>query len=102
MDLYIVFPLRDDEEVPPAPPTIHIDPDESLAGHPELGRYATVLQQDFDNLERVQRGLLSSTKGAISLAAYQESRIRKYHQTIDAYVRADTALIDRVAATAER
>jgi hypothetical protein len=36
----------------------------------------------------VQKGMIASKKGAVSLASYQESRIRHLHQTIDKYLNA--------------
>ena len=36
----------------------------------------------------VQKGMIASRKGAVSLASYQESRIRHLHQTIDKYLNA--------------
>jgi hypothetical protein len=36
----------------------------------------------------VQRGMKASRKGAVSLASYQESRIRHLHQTLDKYLKA--------------
>ena len=36
----------------------------------------------------VQKGMIASRKGAVSLASYQESRIRHLHQSIDKYLNA--------------
>jgi hypothetical protein len=45
-----------------------------------------VADQDTDNLMRIQRGLRASKKPGVTLARYQESRIRHYHETLDAYM----------------
>ena len=42
--------------------------------------------QDTATLERVQRGLASSSKPGVTLAVYQESRIRHFHSTLGTYL----------------
>jgi phenylpropionate dioxygenase-like ring-hydroxylating dioxygenase large terminal subunit len=60
--------------------------DQKWADAPELGSAAMVADQDTDNLMRIQRGLRASKKPGVTLARYQESRIRHYHETLDAYM----------------
>ncbi|MBC7505549.1 MAG: hypothetical protein H7267_07485 [Sandarakinorhabdus sp.] len=38
---------------------------------------------------RIQRGLRDSKKPGVTLAAYRESRLRHYHETLDTYMAAD-------------
>jgi Ring hydroxylating alpha subunit (catalytic domain) len=45
-----------------------------------------VADQDTDNLRRIQKGLKASRKPGVTLARYQESRIRHFHATLDAYL----------------
>jgi hypothetical protein len=45
-----------------------------------------VADQDTDNLMRIQRGLRTSRKPGVTLTQYQESRIRHFHETLDAYL----------------
>ena len=45
-----------------------------------------VVDQDTDNLIRIQRGLQANKRGSVTLAAYQESRIRHFHQTLEHYL----------------
>ena len=45
-----------------------------------------VVDQDTDNLIRIQKGLLTNKRGTVTLAAYQESRIRHFHETLDHYL----------------
>ena len=45
-----------------------------------------VADQDTDNLMRIQRGLRTSRKPGVTLASYQESRIRHFHGTLDDYM----------------
>ena len=74
----------------PAPATMTmLGPDERWADAPELGSAAMVADQDTDNLMRIQRGLRTSRKPGVTLARYQESRIRHFHSTLDAYMGLD-------------
>ena len=47
---------------------------------------ARVFDQDASNLPQVQKGMKASRKGAVTLANYQEVRIRHFHQTLDKYL----------------
>lgn len=40
----------------------------------------------MSNLGAMTKGLKASKKGTVSLAHYQESRIRHHHQTLDKYL----------------
>ncbi len=46
----------------------------------ELGSLARVFDQDEFNLEAVQKGLRSTSRSAVTLSAYQESKIRHFHR----------------------
>jgi phenylpropionate dioxygenase-like ring-hydroxylating dioxygenase large terminal subunit len=71
----------------PAPAKIHwLGVDQPWADAPELGSAARISDQDTDNLKRIQRGLRATKKPGVTLAVYQESRIRHFHQTLDAYM----------------
>ena len=71
----------------PEPATIHwLGEDETWSSAPELGSAGMVADQDTDNLKRIQRGVRASKKPGITLARYQESRIRHFHETLDAYM----------------
>ena len=56
---------------------------DAFSSVPELGALGPVFDQDDANLPAVQRGMKASKKGAVSLASYQESRIRHLHATLD-------------------
>jgi hypothetical protein len=45
-----------------------------------------VADQDTENLRRIQKGLRTSRKPGVTLARYQESRIRHFHSTLDSYM----------------
>lgn len=59
---------------------------DAFSSVPELGALGPVFDQDDANLPAVQRGMKASKKGAVSLASYQESRIRHLHATLDNYL----------------
>ena len=65
-----------------------LGPDQKWSDAPELGSAAMVADQDTDNLMRIQKGLRTSRKPGVTLARYQESRIRHFHETLDAYMNA--------------
>lgn len=53
-----------------------------------LGPYGPVIDQDMPNLMRLQKGLRATRKPGITLANYQEIRIRHFHKTLEEYLRA--------------
>jgi Ring hydroxylating alpha subunit (catalytic domain) len=63
-----------------------LGPNQKWAEAPELGSAAMVADQDSDNLMWIQKGLRASKKPGVTLARYQESRIRHFHDTLDAYM----------------
>lgn len=83
--MYLFAKAPDGSHPPPAKMTL-LREDQSWADAPELGSASMVVDQDTDNLMRIQRGLRASRKPGVTLARYQESRIRHYHQTLDAYM----------------
>ena len=58
-------------------------PDEPWSSVHELGPTGLILDQDDDNLPRIQRGLHAGGKSGVTFANYQEIRIRHLHQTLD-------------------
>jgi len=87
MDVWLLNPFESSTgQAPHAPEPVIIDCADGV-GHVEaLGRFRMVLQQDLDNLPLVQRGLMTSKKGAVTLGDYQEVRIRHFHQVLDQYL----------------
>lgn len=74
-------------EVPPAPAKLNRLPDDQpFSAAPELGALGPVFDQDMRNLLAMTKGMKASRKGAVSLANYQESRIRHHHETLDKYL----------------
>lgn len=74
-------------EVPPPPAKLNRLPDDQpFSAAPELGALGPVFDQDMNNLGAMTKGLRASKKGTVSLASYQESRIRHHHETLDKYL----------------
>jgi hypothetical protein len=86
VDVYVLAPLDDQSELPPAPAIIEVGPNEKLPDVPELGRFSFVLEQDFSNLPYVQRGMHASKVGRTTLERYQGARIDHYNRTLDEYL----------------
>jgi hypothetical protein len=86
MDVWLLEPPPLGEARPPAAEVRFLGADDSWAEAPELGYLGPILDQDTATLERVQRGLAASVKPGVTLAKYQESRIRHFHQTLGRYL----------------
>ncbi len=79
---------------PPAPGTPRPDPapvrwlreGENFADITELGLLGPVFDQDYFNLPYLQEGLHTTRKPGITLAAYQESRIRHFHRLLEQWL----------------
>jgi phenylpropionate dioxygenase-like ring-hydroxylating dioxygenase large terminal subunit len=86
MEIMFLFSKAPDGSHPPAATMTMLGKDQKWADAPELGSAAMVADQDTDNLMRIQKGLRTSRKPGVTLARYQESRIRHFHETLDAYM----------------
>ncbi|HUY64578.1 MAG TPA: aromatic ring-hydroxylating dioxygenase subunit alpha [Acidimicrobiales bacterium] len=71
---------------PAAAVTRHLGEGDRWADAPELGYLGRILDQDTATLGRVQRGLESADRPDLVFSAYQESRIRHFHATLDLYL----------------
>lgn len=89
MEIMFLFSKAPDGSHPEPAEMRMLGPDEMWSDAPELGSAAMVADQDTDNLMRIQRGLRTSRKPGVTLMRYQESRIRHFHETLDAYMDAD-------------
>jgi phenylpropionate dioxygenase-like ring-hydroxylating dioxygenase large terminal subunit len=86
MEIMFLFAKAPDGSHPTPAKMTMLGPDQKWSDAPELGSAAMVADQDTDNLMRIQKGLRASKKPGVTLARYQESRIRHYHQTLDDYM----------------
>ena len=89
MEIFFLFPKAADGSHPKAAPIVWLSEDEPWSTVEAMGSAAMVVDQDTDNLKRIQRGLRATKKTGVTLANYQESRIRHFHQTLDQYLAAE-------------
>ncbi|MDH3754786.1 MAG: aromatic ring-hydroxylating dioxygenase subunit alpha [Acidimicrobiia bacterium] len=74
-------------ERPPPAKITWLGPDDSwVEKAPELGNLARVFEQDTFNLPKVQAGLHTTQRSGVTLANYQESKIRHIHSLIDRWI----------------
>ena len=88
MEIMFLFSKSPDGSHPTPATMTMLGPDEKWADAPELGSAGMIADQDTHNLMRIQKGLRTSRKPGVTLAQYQESRIRHFHETLDAYMNA--------------
>jgi hypothetical protein len=75
------------DEPKPAPAQVRwVAADEDFADVQELGLLGPVFDQDVANLPYVQEGLKTLRKPGVTLATYQESRIRHFHSTLQTWM----------------
>ena len=88
MDVMLLEPVPRTGPRPPTAPTRHLDAGQRWADATELGYLGRILDQDTATLARLQRGLETGAGPDVTLARYQESRIRHFHATLGEYLRA--------------
>ena len=86
MEVLYLVPFRGKR--PPAAPVHHLGIDDDWTQAPELGFLARVFNQDTANLGRLQAGLRSARHRHVTLANYQKSKIRHFHELLDRYLNA--------------
>jgi nitrite reductase/ring-hydroxylating ferredoxin subunit len=90
MECMLLAPVGEGQERPPAAPVHWLAEDDDWTEAPELGGLAQVFNQDIGNIPYVQRGLHSLVRGkpsrGLTLANYQDVRIRHYHALLDRYL----------------
>jgi len=88
-DVYLLGRHPKGEPCPPAAPMNRLGDDEPFTAAPEIGALGPVFEEDMRNLPYMTKGMKASKKAHVSLASYQESRIRHHHQTLDKYLGLD-------------
>ena len=81
-EVMFMLPVPAGQDRPPAAPIRWLGVDDDYLEAPELGSLAKVFNQDQLNLRAVQQGLRSVPEGSITLAEYQETKIRHFHATL--------------------
>ena len=86
LDVYLLYVVPEGA-APGAPAeTRWLKPGESWTTAAELGGLGQIFDQDEQNFLQIQRGLKAGGKPGVTLADYQESRIRHLHDTLDRYL----------------
>ncbi len=90
MEIFLLTRFPDGADSPPDAATTRLTADQRFSDAADVmgAGFANVFSQDDANLPQVQKGLKASKKGTVSLANYQEVRIRQFHQTLDKYLNA--------------
>ena len=86
LEVYLLYVAPPDAPPVRPPATRWIAAGEPWTSAPELGGLGAIFDQDERNFARIQRGLKAGGKAGVTLAQYQESRIRHLHDTIDRYL----------------
>lgn len=73
-------------ERPPPAEVVRLDANQPWTDAAELGMLGKVFDQDTFNMERVQRGLETTRKPGVTLAGYQEAKVRWLNETLDAWL----------------
>jgi len=85
-EVWLLLPYPDGNAPPPAATLRVLAEHENFADVAALSYFGPILDQDATLMPRVQRGLRSSVKGTVTLANYQEIRIRQMRQTLSHYL----------------
>ena len=87
MEVMYLSPCPQDKPRPKPAKMRLLAPDEDwLEALDELGPVAAIFHQDMANMPIVQRGLKTMKTPRLTIANYQESRIRHLHRTLEKYV----------------
>jgi len=86
MDVMLLEPVPEGAARPAPSPTRFLADGQSWADAPELGYFGRILNQDTATMGRVQQGLQALSAPDVTLARYQENRIRHFHSTLGAYL----------------
>jgi nitrite reductase/ring-hydroxylating ferredoxin subunit len=92
MECIFMVAMPEGTELPPAATVHWLTEEDDWTAAPELGSLAEIFNQDMGNIPYVQRGLKSLKRGkpsgGVTLANYQDVRIRHFHALIDKYLNA--------------
>jgi phenylpropionate dioxygenase-like ring-hydroxylating dioxygenase large terminal subunit len=84
MEVLLLAPFKG--ERPPPAPVQHLDADQPWTEAGDLGMLAKVFEQDTFNMHRVQVGLETTRKPGVTLAGYQEAKVRWLNETLDRWL----------------
>ncbi len=84
MEVFLLAPFTGPRPAPAK--TTFLGPDDSWTLAPELGMLGKVFEQDSYNMAKVQKGLEQARKPGVTLANYQESKVRWLHDLLGKWV----------------
>jgi Ring hydroxylating alpha subunit (catalytic domain) len=90
-EVRLLFPVPPGEDRPKDVPLHQLEPDEPWSNAKEMGELGPVIDQDLNNLAKVQLGLHSDGITAVNFSRYQEGNIRRMHRRIDELIAAGRA-----------
>jgi hypothetical protein len=86
MEVFLLAPFRGTR---PPPAKMHwLEIGEPWTNAPELGTLANVFDQDTFNIPNIQAGLRAASHDHVTLARYQETKIRHFHTLLEKYINA--------------
>lgn len=85
-DIMLLQPVPDHGPRPAPAEPVRLGIDDSYTTVPNFGFLGPVLDQDTENFRRQWAGMRTSLKHGQTLGNYQESRIRRFHRTLDEYL----------------
>jgi phenylpropionate dioxygenase-like ring-hydroxylating dioxygenase large terminal subunit len=88
-EIMFMMPVPKGQPRPAPAPVQWLDCDDDYMEAPQLGMLAKVFNQDQLNLRQVQAGLRSLPGGRITLAHYQETKIRHFHHQLNDFLGID-------------
>jgi hypothetical protein len=84
MEVIFLAPFTGERPLPA--PIRWLGEHETFTDEPGLGMLAKIFNQDLYNMPRVQAGLESTSKPGVTLANYQESKVRWLNATLDEWL----------------
>ena len=84
MEVLLLAPFTGERPAPA--PALHLDAEQPWTDAEPLGMLGKVFDQDTFNMERVQRGLETTRKPGVTLAGYQEAKVRWLNETLDRWL----------------
>ena len=84
MEVLFLAPFKGERPAPA--PVRHLGVDQPWTDAAELGVLGKVFEQDTFNMARVQLGLETTRKPGVTLANYQESKVRWLHVKLEQWV----------------
>jgi hypothetical protein len=86
MDVIFLAPWPEGKPKPAPAAVRRLESDQSWCDAPELASLARIIDQDVLNVPKVQKGLKAKQPPYVWYSAYQESKIRNFHQNYDRWL----------------